>query len=67
MGFSIAPLLSHDADLSLAIRDELRAALVAEPARRDDHLVAAARLMHAELAIGCGDARELVGLPSGGC
>ena len=66
MSLSMAPLLMHSPDLPSALRDELRAAF-SEPARRDDHLIAAARIMRDELSLSCGDARELVGLPSGGC
>ena len=64
MSFSMAPLLMHDTDLPAAIREQLRAAYLGEPERRDDHLVTAARLMHQELALECSDARELVGLPA---
>jgi hypothetical protein len=67
MSFSMAPLLMYSPDLPAPIRDELRAAYAVEPAQRDGHLAAAARLIHAELAVECGDARELVGLPAGGC
>ena len=67
MSFSMAPLLMHSPDLPSSIRDELRAAYAAQPAQRADHLVAAARIIHAELDLECGDARELVGLPPGGC
>ena len=63
---SMAALLMHSPDLPSSVRDELRAAF-AEPARRDDHLVTAARIMHDQLDVSCGDARELVGLPAGGC
>lgn len=63
---SMAPLLMHSPDLPSSLRDELRAAF-AQPERRDDHLTAAARIMRDQLDLSCGDARELVGLPPGGC
>jgi hypothetical protein len=67
MSFSMAPLLMSSPDLPAAVRDELRAAFAAQPTQRDGHLVTAARLIHAELDLECRDARELVGLPPGGC
>ena len=67
MSFSMAPLLMHSPDLPSTVRDELRAAFAAVPAQRTTHLVAAARMIHAELDLECRDARELVGLPAGGC
>jgi len=68
MSFSMAPLLIHSPDLPLTVREELRAAMSTESAHRDEHLIAAARLLNEHLAIDCSDARELVGLPDGcGC
>lgn len=67
MSFSMAPLLMHSPDLPSSLRDALRAAYTAQPAQRTGHLVAAARIIHAELDLACHDARELVGLPPGGC
>ena len=67
MSFSLAPLLVHNPDLPSSVRDELRAALTTEPSQRDVHLIAAARILNQELALDCSDARELVGLPAGGC
>ena len=66
MSFSMAPLLLHSADLPNDVRERLQAAMV-EPAQRDEHLVAAARMMHHQLALECSDALELVGLPAGRC
>jgi len=65
--FSLAPLLMHMPDVPVSVRDALRAAYGAEPDGRTAHLVAAARIIHTELAIECRDARELVGLPAGSC
>jgi hypothetical protein len=67
MRFSVAPLLMHSPDIPASVRDQLRAAYQDDQERRDEHLAAAARLIHEELALECGDARELVGLPPGGC
>ena len=64
---SMARLLINSHDVPDAARDELRAAFAAEPERRADHLAAAARVIHAELELECGDARELVGLAPGAC
>lgn len=67
MSFSMAPLLMHSPDLPAAVRDRLRAAQVAEPAGRTTHLLAAARMMHEQLAVACRDACELVGLDATTC
>jgi len=67
MSFSMAPLLLHSPDIPARVRDALRAASASTPERRGPHLVTAARLIYEELAVECADARELVGLPPGGC
>jgi hypothetical protein len=67
MSFSLAPLLLHSPDVPELARTQLAAAL-ADPERRDEHLLAAAQTMHHELAVDCADALELVGLsPQDGC
>ena len=66
MSFSVAPLLLHSPDVPERVRDELRAAFDAEPEQRGDHLLSAARMINAELAVDCADALELVGLSAGG-
>jgi hypothetical protein len=51
-----------------AARAALVAALSGPPEQRDAELQSAARVLHRELDLGCGDARELVGLDgAGGC
>ena len=67
-GFTLVPLLLHSDAVPRAARDALVAALSGPPEHRDAELQSAARVLHRELDLGCGDARELVGLDAfGGC
>ena len=63
MGFSVATLLIHDDAVPLGARRALRAALDAPPSLRVPMLEHAARILHRETGLDCGDVRELVGLP----
>jgi hypothetical protein len=49
------------------VRQALRAAHDGPSGERGRHLESAARILHRELALDCGDARELVGLTTGTC
>ena len=62
MSFSVAPLLMHREDVPATVRQALRAASEAPAEQRTPHLESAARILHRELDLDCGDARELVGL-----
>jgi hypothetical protein len=66
MSFSITPLLLHSDAVPLRARAALRAAFASPPAERSPHLESAARILYQESNLDCGDARELVGLPSTG-
>lgn len=57
----------HSPDLPPSVREALRAAFRASDDERDEHLVAAARILNQQLAVDCNDARELVGLGDGSC
>jgi len=68
MRFSMAPLLMHSDQVPPTARDALRAAYDAPVDRRDEMLESAARILHSETGLECGDVRELVGLgPDGAC
>jgi hypothetical protein len=67
MSFSLAPLLLHSEGVPASVRQALRAAHDGPTRERGLHLESAARILHRELALDCRDARELVGLASGGC
>jgi hypothetical protein len=69
MAFSLAPLLVHSAAVPLEAREALRAVASGLPLeQRKTALRSAARLLHTETALDCGDALELVGLHAGcGC
>ena len=67
MSFSIAPLLLHSEGVPSSVRQALRAAHEGPKGERGRHLESAARILHRELALDCGDARELVGLAPGTC
>ncbi len=68
MRFSMAPLLMHSPQVPAGARDAIRAAYDAPAERRDEMLESAARILHAETDLDCGDVRELVGLsPEGAC
>ncbi len=62
MSFSVAPLLLHREDVPATVRQALRAASDALAEHRTPHLESAARILHREFDLDCGDARELVGL-----
>jgi len=68
MGFSIAPLLVHSYAVPAKARDALLAANLAPLEQRKTQLESAARVLHQETGLDCGDVRELVGLHgAGGC
>jgi hypothetical protein len=67
MAFSMASLLVHNEAVPPRARAALLAAHGAPPESRDELLERAARVLHRETDLGCGDARELVGLPPGTC
>jgi hypothetical protein len=67
MSFSVAPLLMHSESVPSSVRKALRAAHDGPKGERSQHLEAAADILYRELALDCGDARELVGLSSGTC
>jgi hypothetical protein len=67
MSLSFAPLLLHSDAVPHAARQALRAAQDGPSADGPYHLASAARILHRELALDCGEARELVGLPPGTC
>ena len=62
MAFSFAPLLIHSESVPIKAREALRAVSAAPLAQRRAALRSAARVLHLETAIDCGDALELVGL-----
>jgi hypothetical protein len=66
MGFSIAPLLLHSYAMPAKARDALLAANLAPAERRRTELESAARVLHQETGLDCGDVRELVGLHGAG-
>ena len=68
MTFSIVPLLLHSDSVPERAREALRAAYDSPLEERSAHLESAARILHYELDLDCGDAHELVGLAGlGGC
>jgi hypothetical protein len=67
MSFSVAPLLIHSDAVPPAVRQALRAAHDGPTRERGRHLESAARILHRDLALDCGEARELVGLAPGTC
>lgn len=67
MSFSVAPLLLHIDTVPASARRALRAAHDGPASERGWQLESAARILHHELALGCDDARELVGLSPGRC
>ena len=64
MAFSLAPLLIHSESVPLKAREALLAASVAPFEHRKTALANAARVLHAESALDCRDALEIVGLQS---
>jgi hypothetical protein len=68
MAFSLAALLIHSESVPVKAREALRAVSSAPVELRKSALRSAARVLHAETSIDCGDAMELVGLQAGcGC
>jgi hypothetical protein len=68
MPFSLAPLLIHSEAVPVKAREALRAVSAVPVELRKSALRSAARVLHAETSIDCGDALELVGLQAGcGC
>ena len=68
MAFSLAPLLIHSEAVPIKAREALRAVSTAPAEQRKSALHRAARVLHSETSIDCGDAMELVGLQAGcGC
>jgi len=68
MAFSLAPLLIHSEAVPVKAREALRAVNAAPVEQRRSALRLAARVLHSETSIDCGDAMELVGLQAGcGC
>jgi len=68
MAFSLANLLIHSESVPVKAREALRAVSAVPLDQRKSALRSAARVLHAETSIDCGDAMELVGLQSGcGC
>jgi hypothetical protein len=65
MAFSLAPLLIHSDSVPVKAREALRAVSAAPIEQRKSALRSAARVLHAETSIDCGDAMELVGLQPG--
>ncbi|HEX3775526.1 MAG TPA: hypothetical protein VHV51_13735 [Polyangiaceae bacterium] len=62
MAFSIAPLLIHSHAVPAKAREALRYASTAPAEHRKTALASAARVLHAEAALDCDDALEIVGL-----
>ncbi len=68
MAFSLATLLIHSEAVPLKAREALRAVSAVPQEQRRSALRSAARVLHAETSIDCGDAMELVGLQTScGC
>ena len=67
MTFSMTPLLMHSNAVPARARDALKAAWSEPPERRDAALESAARVLYRETELDCGEARDLIGLPPGGC
>jgi hypothetical protein len=61
MAFTMAPLLIHNRQVPIGAREALRAAYETAPPRAE-LLRSAARILHNEADLDCGDALELVGL-----
>ncbi len=67
MSFDISPLLIHSEDVPPQAKVALVAARDAAPGDREELLEAAARALYWKTPLGCGEARELVGLTPGSC
>jgi len=66
MSISMAPLLMHSEQVPAAVRDAFRTAHEALPEHRSARFASAARVLHEETDLECGDILELVGLRSEG-
>jgi hypothetical protein len=62
MSISMAPLLIYSEQVPAEAREAIRAAYEAPPENRSARLESAARILHRETGLECGDVRELVGL-----
>jgi len=67
MSFDISPLLIHSDDVPSQAKVALAAARNAAAGDRELLLEAAARALYWKTPLGCGEARELVGLQPGTC
>jgi hypothetical protein len=65
MSLRMASLLVHSTSVPPEARDALRAARDGDPERKLELLESAARILHREAGVACGDARELVDLVAG--
>jgi hypothetical protein len=66
MSLSMAPILMYDEQVPGEVRDAIRSAYEGPPQLRSAKLESAARILYRETDLGCGDVRELVGLPDEG-
>ena len=64
MNFTMLPLLMHSDAVPPAARDALRSAYLAPPERRQAELQSAVRVLYQETELDCGEAKDLVGLPT---
>ncbi len=66
MGFTMAPLLINSDAVPPAAREALRLAFQGPEEHRTARLESAAQVLYRETELDCGEARDLVGLPSAG-
>lgn len=66
MSFSVGRLLIHSEAVPQAAREALRGAYAGGPEGLEARLEKAAKILHRETGLACGDVRELVGLSSDG-
>jgi len=66
MSLSMAPILMYDEQVPGEVRDAIRSAYEGPAHLRSAKLESAARILYRETGLGCGDVRELVGLPDEG-
>jgi len=64
---SVTSLLLHSDDVPETARLALASALQGPSEQRCENLFQAAAILHREVGLDCGDARELVGLDDCGC
>ena len=64
--YDVTSLLLHSTDVPDAVKAELVLSR-GDGGSRETHLRSAARELVRTMALDCGDARELVGLPAGSC